>query len=96
MKLITSMNQITLDNKLGTVSSSPHITIVAVQRCCVRLGHGMPNYFISALQILSYHFMRAAPLHTYMGDFITLHLYVPLIRDMKSLKVLPILSNYAL
>ena len=57
----------------------------------------MPDYFISALEILSYHFMGAAPLHTYIDDFINyiLHLYVPPIKDMKSLRVLLILSNYA-
>ena len=57
----------------------------------------MPDYFISALEILLYHFMGAAPLHTYIGDFIKsiLHLYVPPIRDMKSLRILLILSNYA-
>ena len=55
----------------------------------------MPDYFISTLEILPYHFMGAAPLHTYIGDFIKyiLHLYVPLIRDMKSLRVLLVLSN---
>ena len=57
----------------------------------------MLDYFISALEILSYHSMGAALLHTYIGDFIkyTLHLYVPPMRDMKSLRVLLILSNYA-
>ena len=57
----------------------------------------MPDYFISALEILPYHFMGAAPLHTYIGDFIkyTLHLYVLPIRDIKSLRILLILSNYA-
>ena len=57
----------------------------------------MLDYFISALEILPYHFMGPAPLHTYIGDFInyTLHLYVPPIRDMKSLRILLILSNYS-
>ena len=57
----------------------------------------MPDYFISGLENLPYHFMGAAPLHTYIGDFIkdTLHLYVPPMRDMKSLRVLLILSDYA-
>ena len=55
----------------------------------------MPDYFISALEILPYDFMGPIPLHTYIGDFIKciLHLYVPRIRDMKSLRELPILSN---
>ena len=49
----------------------------------------VPDYFVSALEILPNHFMEAALLHTYIGDFIKciLHLYVPLIRDMKSLRV---------
>ena len=48
----------------------------------------MSDYFISALEIFPYPFMGAAPLHTYIGDFIkyTLHLYVPPMRDMKSIR----------
>ena len=39
VKVITSMNQITLARKLGTLSSVPHITIIFVQLLCARLGH---------------------------------------------------------
>ena len=55
----------------------------------------MLDYFISALEILPYDFMGAAPLHTYIGDFIKcmLHLYIPPIRDNTSLILLLILSN---
>ena len=57
----------------------------------------MHDYFKSALEILPYDFMGAAPLYSYIGDFIKciLHLSVPPIRDMKSLRVLLILSNSA-
>ena len=51
MKLITSMNQSTLDCKLGTLLSALIITILVVQR-------HVPDYFISALEILPKHFME--------------------------------------
>ena len=83
------MKLIAFDRKLGNLSSTLHVTILDVQRCCARLGMHVPDYFISALEILPRYFMGAAPLHTYICDFVKciLHLYVLPIRDMKSLRV---------
>ena len=91
MKLIASMNKIVnygLYHQHHTSRFLPFNIVVHNSAMC------MPNYFINALEFLPYNFMGAAPLHTYIGDFI-LHLYVPLIRDMKSLRVLFNLSKYA-